>query len=127
MSYYEGSNWQARKEDEGKTLYDKNDLTHKHLNDICVICGVRRGLHSNKTGRCPAKGTEEISSAHTLFRDTTFSAIPIPKEDDLPTWKHSEIITMLMEYAKICRNKEVVYPNDAKDFYTNKLLTKKTV
>lgn len=101
MSYHEGSNWQARKEDEGKplygeepTIYDKNDLAHRHLDKICALCGARSGLHSHMNQRCPLKGAEETSADHTEYRDTVFTPA---KSQPQQSFSREEVVKLLSE------------------------------
>lgn len=41
MSYHEGSNWQAKKEDEGKSLYDEDPALAKEMGEaVRGKCGL---------------------------------------------------------------------------------------
>lgn len=45
-----------------------------YLNDLCAVCGGRRGLHNFHNQRCP----KDINSSgdHTEYRNTVFTATP---------------------------------------------------
>jgi len=78
-----------------ESMYNKNDLTHRHLNDICAVCGARRGLHNHMNQRCPLKGSEETSADHTEYRDTVFAAIKQPQL----SFTREQVIDLLAKYG----------------------------
>ena len=72
MSYYEGSNWQARKQDEGKPLFDINDKKFDPINlsKEDLIKAVKTSIQSEKEKEKYCQRLEKaLSICHDLLRD----------------------------------------------------------
>lgn len=66
------------------------------------------------------KAIAELQQQYTLSRRSEQ-----PDDDDSAIWTHSDIIDMMMEWAKICAKEKVSdFPNDTAEFFADRLKKK---